>query len=85
MVRVRARPDSVSKLNDLFTACYRGEATCPTLDRSGRGTVAVLLNGLILSAPEVNGLDLADDAFTIGAADMTESEARDLAAAINGG
>jgi hypothetical protein len=83
-VSVRARPDSVSKLNDLFNACFRADETCPALDQSGRGGVAILLNGLILSAPQVNGLDLADDAFMITGA-MTDTEASDLAAAINAG
>ena len=83
-VTVEARPDAVDRLNALFNACFEAEPICPANGAEGRGSVAIILEGVVISAPAVNGADLANEAFTISA-DLTEQEAGDLADAINAG
>jgi hypothetical protein len=86
VVTVRARPDAVDQVNGLFNDCYQATSRCPALSGSGRGAVAIVFDGQLIGAPEVNGPDLADDAFTISSVDgFTRAEAMDLAAAINAG
>lgn len=80
MVTVRPRSTSVDDLNALFDACYEATATCPPV-AGEHGAVAVVIDGEVVSAPTVNGEDLADEAFQISGS-FTEAEARDLAAAL---
>ena len=66
--------------NVAFNACYEGAPTCPgPQDGGGSGAIAIVLDGAVLSAPTVQGPDLASgDSFQISG-DFTESEAKDLA------
>jgi preprotein translocase subunit SecD len=82
VVNVRARPESLETLNEAFNACYEAERACPAQNAEGRGTIAIVLDDAVLSAPAVNGLDLADDSFTISG-DFDEQTAKDLAAMLS--
>lgn len=84
VISVRAKPGSVDALNDLFNRCFDGDATCPPQAGGGPGAIAIVFDRQVISAPAVNGRDLADDAFTISA-DFTQGEAEDLAAVLDQG
>lgn len=84
MVEVRARDESVEAFNSLFNACYDGSAACPPQSGDGRGAVAIVFEGHVISAPSVNGADLGSDGFTLSG-DLTQAEAEALAAAIDAG
>lgn len=82
-VSVRAQPASVDRLNQAFDACYLGEPTCPpAADPGGRGAMAIVYQGAVVSAPSVQGGQLASDGFTI-TGEFTEAEATDLAELLN--
>ena len=86
VMNVHARSGAKHKLNGLFNACYEAARSCPSQSASGRGAVAIVLSGKVISAPAVNGPNLANDAFTVsGAPAMTKAAAQDLADAINAG
>jgi preprotein translocase subunit SecD len=66
------------KANEAFNACYEGGPTCPA-SGGANGAIAIVLDGTVLSAPSVQGPDLASgDSFQI-TGDFSESEAKDLA------
>jgi len=68
----------VKKANEAFNACYEGAETCPAAGGTN-GSIAIVLDGVVLSAPAVQGPDLASgDSFQISG-DFTEGEAKDLA------
>lgn len=81
-VNVAVKGSQKDTANALFNSCYNAAAECPPVgtDDSGaqRGAVAIVLDGVVLSAPTVNGLDLAADDFTISGG-FDEGEAKDLA------
>jgi preprotein translocase subunit SecD len=68
--------------NAIAQQCYNGTPTCPAAP-GGRGRLAIVLDGIIQSAPTVNAPSFAG-AVTISG-DFTEDEARDLAQTINRG
>src|SRR6478609_328893 len=77
-VNVSVRGSKKAEANAAFNACFNGEATCPAQSSDGRGAIAIVLDGEVLSAPAVNGQDLASDNFTISG-DFDQSEAKELA------
>lgn len=77
-VNVSVRGGSKTQANAAFNACYNGEPTCPAQSGDGRGAIAIVLDGEVLSAPAVNGPDLASDNFTISG-DFDQAEAKELA------
>lgn len=84
VVEVEAEPGARAALNKMFNACYEGVATCPPESPGGRGSVAVVWMGRVVSAPVVNGADLADDGFVL-TGDLSEADARAMADAIDAG
>ncbi|MDQ6697929.1 MAG: protein translocase subunit SecD [Actinomycetota bacterium] len=68
-VNVSVRGKDKAKANATFNACYNATATCPPTGRDdkgqGRGAIAIVLDGKVISAPTVNGPDLASETFTI--------------------
>ncbi len=68
-VNVTVKGKDKNKANETFNACYQASATCPPsgADDKGtpRGAIAIVLDGKVISAPTVNGPDLASDQFTI--------------------
>ncbi|MCU1370153.1 MAG: Protein translocase subunit SecD [Ilumatobacteraceae bacterium] len=77
-VNVSVRGSSRTEANAAFNACYQGAATCPAQSSDGKGAIAIVLDGEVLSAPAVNGPDLASDNFTISG-DFDQAEAKELA------
>ena len=82
-VNVAVKGSQKGVANELFNACYNATAdVCPAVgtDDSGaqRGAVAIVLDGEVLSAPTVNGQDLASSDFTISGS-FDQGEAKDLA------
>lgn len=77
-VNVSVKGSRKTQANAAFNACYNAEATCPPQQQGGRGAIAIVLDGQVLSAPQVNGADLASDNFTISGS-FSQSEAKDLA------
>ncbi len=81
-VNVAVKGSEKGVANELFNTCYNATPECPPVgtDDTGaqRGAVAIVLDGKVLSAPTVNGLDLAADDFTISGS-FDEGEAKDLA------
>jgi preprotein translocase subunit SecD len=80
-VEVTAAPAAKARFNELFNACFDGAPTCPAYE-GGNGAVAVVHDGVVISAPLVSGADLADVPFTITG--FTETEAKALARALAG-
>jgi preprotein translocase subunit SecD len=78
VVNVSVRGSKKTEANKAFNACYNGEATCPAQNGEGRGAIAIVLDGEVLSAPAVNGSDLASGNFTISG-DFDQAEAKELA------
>jgi preprotein translocase subunit SecD len=77
-VNVAVKGSQKADANAAFNECYQGGPTCPAQNQEGRGAIAIVLDGEVLSAPAVNGPDLAADQFTISGG-FTEGEAKDLA------
>lgn len=77
-VSVDVKGGQRANANTAFNECYSGAPTCPAQNSEGRGAIAIVLDGEVLSAPAVNGPDLASDQFTITGA-FSEGEAKDLA------
>ena len=82
-VNVTVKSDRKDEANAAFNACYNADATvCPAqgTDETGasRGAIAIVLDGEVLSAPTVNGPDLASDNFTISGS-FDQAEAKELA------
>jgi len=82
-VNVAVKGSEKAKANKFFNSCYQGAATCPAQTPAsgndpGKGAIAIVLDGKVLSAPAVNGPDLASSQFTISGS-FTQAEAKDLA------
>ena len=82
-VNVRARKEAVDEVNTAFNDCYEGAPSCPSQSGDGRGSIAIVFDGAVISAPAVNGPDLGDGPFTISG-DFTQAQAEDLANALFG-
>lgn len=77
-VNVAVKGSKVAQANTAFNECYSGGTSCPAQSSDGRGAIAIVLDGQVLSAPAVNGPDLASETFTISG-DFDEGKAKDLA------
>lgn len=68
-VNVSVRGKDKAKANATFNECYQAAATCPPSGvddkQTPRGAIAIVLDGKVISAPTVNGPNLASDTFTI--------------------
>ena len=77
-VNVSVKGGQKDRANAAFNECFAGGPTCPAQNAEGRGAIAIVLDGEVLSAPAVNGQDLAADQFTVSGG-FGEGEAKDLA------
>ncbi|HRW38277.1 MAG TPA: protein translocase subunit SecD [Aquihabitans sp.] len=81
-VNVSVKGSRKAEANAAFNACYQAEPTCPAQGQddtgASRGAIAIVLDGEVLSAPTVNGQDLASGNFTISGS-FDQSEAKELA------
>jgi hypothetical protein len=80
-VLVTAKGEGKAKLNALFDACAGGTSTCPA-GEGGAGSVAVELDGKVISAPAIQAKGLASSPFQISGA-FTQQRAQALAARLN--
>ena len=77
--------DGIDKFNEIATKCYSGDPICPaTGGTQGRGQLAIVLDGEILSAPTINTPTFERDKISISGA-FTEDEAKNLAVALRFG
>ncbi|QXC60786.1 hypothetical protein KSP35_21075 [Aquihabitans sp. G128] len=82
-VAVTVRRSKIDQANDTFNACYQGGATCPAPSSYEHGAIAIVVDGKVLSAPAVNGPDLASETFTI-TGNLTRDSATTLAHSLGG-
>ena len=82
-IEVQSKPESADKLNELFDACFAGKDTCPAASVDGHGYVAIVADDVVLSAPSINGEQLASSPFVI-TGKFDKEQANNLAEAING-
>jgi preprotein translocase subunit SecD len=82
-IEVAVRQDSVEALNELFDACYEATEACPAASTDGRGYVAIVVDGRVVSTPASNDPELASSPLVI-TGDFDKAQATDIAAAING-
>lgn len=79
---LRRGQEGVDQFNDVAAACYRGEPTCPD-QAGGRGRLAVVVDGTVLSAPSIQEPSFRRDGIQIGGS-FSRSEAEQLAARLGG-
>ncbi len=75
VVAVNVKGSERSRANELINACNAQQPTCPTKQ------MAIVLDGEVISAPQVNEPNLADQEFVIsgGEGGFPEGSAKDLA------
>ena len=81
-IEVSVREDDVASMNLLFNACYLAIAACPASSAEGKGYVAVVVDGKVVSTPAIDEEDLASSPFVI-TGDFDQRQAADIATAIN--
>ena len=81
-VNLKFDSKGADKFGEATTKAYNGEVTS-TMDGVGSGAIAIVLDGNIISAPNVNEPILGGRCSITG--DFTQEEAQLLAAQINGG
>ncbi len=82
-VAVDLRGDGQATWNNLASQCFNTAPTCPSTQPGLRGQLAIVLDGVVQSAPQVNQPNFTDSVAITG--DFTESEARSLASVLNRG
>jgi preprotein translocase subunit SecD len=71
-VAVQVQGDRIDEFNRIASACFNRQPVCPT------GQLAIVLDGRVVSAPNINAPSFAPDAISISG-DFAEEEAKDLA------
>jgi preprotein translocase subunit SecD len=79
----RGGPDGIDLFNAVAAACYGGAPECPA-QASGRGQLAIVLDGEVLSAPSINESSFSRDQIQISGS-FTEEEAKNLAVGLRFG
>lgn len=82
-VAVDLRGDGQAIWNNLASQCFNTAPTCPSTQPGLRGQLAIVLDGVVQSAPQVNQPNFTDSVAITG--DFTEGEARSLAGVLNRG
>ena len=82
-IEVVTRADSVDAMNELFNSCFEATDACPPSSNDGKGYVAIVVDGRVISTPAIQGEDLASTPFVI-TGDFDKTQATNIAAAING-
>jgi preprotein translocase subunit SecD len=75
--------DGEATWNNLASQCFSGAPTCPRQDQSGNGQLAIVLDGEIQSAPQVNAPSFRDTVSITGR--FSQNEAESLANILNRG
>ena len=82
-VSVDLRNDGQAVWNDLANECFNGTPTCPYTIPGQNGQIAIVLDGVIQSAPSVNTTGFTDGVSITG--NFSQSEARSLVRVLNRG
>jgi preprotein translocase subunit SecD len=82
-VAVNLRGDGQAAWNSLASQCYNAQPSCPSTQPGLRGQIAIVLDSVVQSAPQVNQPSFSDSVAITG--DFSRSEAGDLAAVLNRG
>ncbi len=82
----RSGEDGIDKFNAIASQCYNGAQNCPAPQGSqgGRGQLAIVLDGQVISAPTINAASFERDVISISGS-FDESSASDLATALRYG
>ncbi len=79
----RKGPEGIDKFNEVAAKCFSGAPECPATG-SGKGRLAIVLDGDVLSAPSINESSFKRDQIQISGS-FTEEEAKNLAVALRFG
>ena len=82
-VAVNLRSDGQATWNSLAGQCYNAQPTCPSTQPGQRGQIAIVLDSVVQSAPQVNQPNFTDSVAITG--DFSRDEASELAAVLNRG
>ena len=82
-VAVGLRSDGQATWNNLATQCYNAAPTCPSTVPGARGQIAIALDSVVQSSPQVNQPNFTDSVAITGS--FSKGEATDLAAVLNRG
>jgi preprotein translocase subunit SecD len=82
-VSVDLRGDGQATWNNLAAQCYNTAPTCPSTQPGLRGQIAIVLDGVVQSAPQVNQTNFTDGVAISGS--FSRSEADGLSAVLNRG
>ncbi len=82
-VSVDLRGDGQATWNSLANQCYNTAPTCPSTQPGVRGQIAITLDSVVQSSPQVNQPNFSDAVAITGS--FARSEAEDLAAVLNRG
>ena len=72
-VAVNLRGDGQAAWNSLASQCYNAQPTCPSTQPGLRGQIAIVLDSVVQSAPQVNQPSFSDSVAITG--DFTKGEA----------
>jgi preprotein translocase subunit SecD len=82
-VAVDLRSDGQATWNALANECYNATPTCPSTQPGVRGQIAIVLDNVVQSAPQVNQPNFAGSVAITG--DFSKAEAEDLVNVLNRG
>ena len=82
-VAVDLRGDGQATWNALANECYNATPTCPSTQPGLRGQIAIVLDDVVQSAPQVNQPNFTDSVAITG--DFSKEEAEDLISVLNRG
>ncbi len=82
-VAVDLRGDGQATWNNLASQCYNAAPTCPSTQPGVRGQIAIVLDSVVQSSPQVNQPNFTDSVAITGS--FTREEAEALVAVLNRG
>jgi preprotein translocase subunit SecD len=82
-VAVNLRDDGQATWNNLATQCYNTAPSCPSTQPGVRGQIAIVLDSVVQSSPQVNQPNFTDSVAISG--NFSRGEAEDLVAVLNRG
>ncbi len=70
--------EGIDPFNEMAALCFSGAPECPAQFGRANGSMAITLDGRVISAPTVNVPNFARDQITISGAPFSEEEAKEL-------
>lgn len=85
-LQLKPGADGIDTWNKVCEECFNGAASCPGIGGSGHGLIAIVVDSVVKSAPEIQPTDATftpfqGDQISISG-DFTETEANQLAAGL---